>query len=46
MANKHPRRWPRIRMTTGEILISGTILAVIDLLVLATHMMTGTEFRF
>lgn len=46
MAGKHSRRWPRVRMTTGEILISGTILAVIDLLILATHMLAGTEFRF
>lgn len=46
MARSRPRRWPRVRMTTGEILISGTILAVIDLILLAATMLTGPELGF
>jgi hypothetical protein len=46
MTNNRSRRWPRARMTTGEILISGTVLAVLNLLLLATHMLVAPALQF
>jgi hypothetical protein len=46
MMNVRSKRWPRVRMTTGELLISGTILAVLNLLLLATHMLVAPALQF